>query len=62
MKPRPSKNSVRNCTRNQNVAIWKTYERTEREQAIQASQKEYPHLKDKPIKYDLKRWETKNTS
>jgi hypothetical protein len=55
MKPRPSKNSVRNCTRNQNVAIWKTYEMTEKEQAIQASKKEYPHLKDKPIKYDLKR-------
>jgi hypothetical protein len=34
-----------------------TYERikTVREQALELSKTDFPHLKDKPIKYDLKR-------
>lgn len=57
MKPAPSKYSTRNTTKNQNVGTWLQNKQSEREKAIELAEKakDMPHLKDKPIKYDLKR-------
>ena len=51
MKHAPSKHSVRNTTNNQNTAICYSEKQEQRQQAIDT----LPHLKNKPIKYDLKR-------
>lgn len=57
MKPAPSKFSVRNTTKNQNVGTWLQNKQSEREKAIELVElaKDMPHLKEKPIKYILKR-------
>jgi hypothetical protein len=57
MKPTPSKHSKRKMTNNQNTAICYSEKQEQRQQAIQLAEqaKEMPHLKEKPIKYDLKR-------
>ena len=57
MKRPPSKFSARNTTKNQNVGTWLQNKQSEREKAIELAEqaKDMPHLKDKPIKYDLKR-------
>jgi hypothetical protein len=57
MKPTPTKYSVRNTTKNQNKGRFLTEQNEMRQQAIQLAEqaKEMPHLKNKPIKYLLKR-------
>jgi hypothetical protein len=57
MKPTPSKHSKRKMTNNQNTAICYSEKQEQRQQAIQLAEqaKEMPHLKEKPIKYLLKR-------
>jgi hypothetical protein len=57
MKPAPSKFSIRKMTNNQNTAICYSEKQEQRQKAIQLAEqaKEMPHLKEKPIKYDLKR-------
>jgi hypothetical protein len=57
MKPAPTKYSVRNTTKNQNKGRFLTEQNEMRQEAIQLAEqaKEMPHLKEKPIKYDLKR-------
>ena len=55
MKPQPSKYSCRNTTRNQNVGRWNEQEMTERQRAIEAANNCPDEIKNKNIKYDLKR-------
>jgi len=57
MKHAPSKLSVRNSTRNQNAGTWREQEQENKNKAKELVElaKTLPHLKDKPIKYDLKR-------
>ena len=56
MKHAPSKHSVRNTTKNQNTAICYSEKQEQRQQAIETAKlfDTLPHLKNKPIKYDLK--------
>jgi hypothetical protein len=58
MKPAPSKFSIRKMTNNQNTAICYSEKQEQRQQAIQLAEqaKEMPHLKNKPVKYLLKRF------
>jgi hypothetical protein len=57
MKPAPSKHSIRKMTNNQNTAICYSEKQEQRQQAIETAKlfDTLPHLKNKPIKYDLKR-------
>ena len=57
MKHAPSKYSARNTTNNQNTAIYSSDKQEQRQQAIETAKlfDTLPHLKNKPIKYDLKR-------
>ena len=57
MKPAPSKHSARNTTNNQNTAICYSDKQEQRQQAIETAKlfDTLPHLKNKPVKYDLKR-------
>ncbi len=57
MKHAPSNHSVRNTTNNQNTAICYSEKQAQRQQAIETAKlfDKLPHLKNKPIKYDLKR-------
>ena len=57
MKHAPSKHSVRNTTKNQNTAICYSEKQEQRQQAIENAKlfDTLPHLKNKPVKYDLKR-------
>ena len=57
MKHAPSKYSARNTTKNQNTAIFFSEKQEQRQQAIETAKlfDTLPHLKNKPIKYDLKR-------
>lgn len=57
MKPAPSKFSARNTTKNQNTAICYSEKQEQRQQALEVAEKakDLPHLKNKPIRYDLKR-------
>ena len=57
MKHAPSKHSVRNTTKNQNTAICYSEKKEQRQQAIENAKlfDTLPHLKKKPVKYDLKR-------
>jgi len=57
MKHAPSKHSVRNTTKNQNTAICYSEKQELRNQAIKTAKlfDTLPHLKNKPIKFDLKR-------
>ena len=57
MKHAPSKHSVRKMTNNQNTAIFYSEKQEQRQQAIETAKlfDTFPHLKNKPIKYDLKR-------
>ena len=57
MKHAPSKHSVRNTTNNQNTAICYSDKQEQRQQAIETAKlfDTLPHLKNKPIKFDLKR-------
>ena len=57
MKQAPSKYSARNTTNNQNTAICYSEKQEQRQQAIETAKlfDTLPHLKNKPVKYDLKR-------
>ena len=57
MKHAPSKYSVRKMTKNQNTAICYSDKQEQHQQAIENAKlfDTLPHLKNKPIKYDLKR-------
>jgi len=57
MKQAPNNLSNRNRTRNQNVGSYYEFEQEQRKKAIELSKlfDTLPHLKNKPIKYDLKR-------
>ena len=57
MKQAPSKYSARNATNNQNTAICYSDKKEQRQQAIETAKlfDTLPHLKNKPIRYDLKR-------
>ena len=57
MKQAPSKHSVRNTPKNQNTAICYSDKQEQRQQAIETAKlfDTLPHLKNKPIKFDLKR-------
>lgn len=51
------KNKHRNTNRNQLVANWHEENKELRQKALEVAEKakDLPHLKNKPIKYDLKR-------
>ena len=51
----PSKYSQRNTTRNQNVWRWNEIEMTNRQQALKTAEECPDEIKNKNIKYDLKR-------
>ena len=57
MKHAPSKYSARNTTKNQNTDLYYSEKQEQRQQAIETAKlfDTLPHLKNKPIKYDLKR-------
>ena len=57
MKHAPSKHSVRNTTNNQNTAICYSDKQELRNQAIETAKlfDTLPHLKNKPIRYELSR-------
>ena len=57
MKHAPSNHSKRKMTNNQNTAICYSDKQEQRQQAIENAKlfDILPHLKNKPIKYDLKR-------
>ena len=57
MKHAPSKHSKRKTTNNQNTAICYSDKQEQRQQAIETAKlfDTLPHLKNKPIKFDLKR-------
>jgi hypothetical protein len=54
MKPAPKYNTAKFST-NQRIGYWNELEIERRQKAIELSKTDFPHLKDKPIKYDLKR-------
>ena len=57
MKHAPSNHSKRKMTNNQKTAICYSEKQEQRRQAIEVAEKakDLPHLKNKPIIYDLKR-------
>ena len=57
MKHAPSNYSKRKMTNNQNTAICYSDKQEQRQQAIETAKlfDTLPHLKNKPIKFDLKR-------
>ena len=57
MKHAPSNHSKRKMKNNQNTAICYSDKQEQRQQAIETAKlfDTLPHLKNKPIKYDLKR-------
>jgi hypothetical protein len=55
MKPAPKSPNGRNITRNISSGNIHEYENILRQKAIELSKTDFPHLKDKPIRYLLKR-------
>ena len=57
MKQAPSNHSARNTTNNQNTAICYSDKQEQRQQAIETAKlfDTLPHLKNKPIVYDVNR-------
>ena len=57
MKHAPSNHSKRKMTKNQNTAICYSDKQEQRQQAIETAKlfDTLPHLKNKPVKFDLKR-------
>ena len=57
MKHAPSNHSKRKMTNNQNTAIYYSEKQEQRQQAIETAKlfDTLPHLKNKPVKFDLKR-------
>ena len=56
MKPAPKINTAKLST-NQRIGTWQEEKYNERQKALEVVEKakDLPHLKNKPIKYDLKR-------
>ena len=56
MKPAPTKNNTAKLSTNQRIASWHEIKQNEREKALEVAEKskDLPHLKNKPIVYDLK--------
>ena len=57
MKHAPSKHSKRKMTNNQNTAICYSEKQEQRQQAIETAKlfNTLPHLKNKPVKFDINR-------
>lgn len=57
MKPAPTKNNTAKLSKNQRIGIWQEEKYNEMQKALELVEKakDLPHLKNKPIKYDLKR-------
>lgn len=57
MKPAPTKFNTAKLSKNQRIGTWQKEKYNERQKAIELAEKakELPHLKNKPIRYDLKR-------
>jgi len=54
MKPASKYNTAKFST-NQRIGYWNELEIERRQKAIELSKTDFPHLKDKPIKYLLKK-------
>ena len=56
MKPTPPKINTAKLSTNQRIASWHEIKQNEREKALEVAEKskDLPHLKNKPIVYDLK--------
>jgi hypothetical protein len=54
MKPASKYNTAKLST-NQRIGYWNELEIERRQKAIELSKTDFPHLKDKPVKYLLKR-------
>lgn len=57
MKPAPTKFNTAKLSTNQRIASWQEEKYNERQKALEVVEKakDLPHLKNKPISYDLKR-------
>lgn len=57
MKPAPTKFNTAKLSKNQRIGTWQKEKYNERQKALEVVEKakDLPHLKNKPIKYDLKR-------
>jgi hypothetical protein len=54
MKPASKYNTAKLST-NQRIGYWNELENERKQKAIELSKTDFPHLKDKPVKYLLKR-------
>lgn len=56
MKPAPTKYSTAKLSTNQRIGTWQEKKHNKRQKALEVVEKakDLPHLKNKPIKYDLK--------
>ena len=57
MKPAPTKNNTAKLSTNQRIGIWQEVKYNKRQKALEVAEKskDLTHLKNKPIRYDLKR-------
>lgn len=57
MKPAPTKNNTAKLSTNQRIGTWQEEKYNERQKALEVAEKakDLTHLKNKPIRYDLKR-------
>ena len=57
MKPAPTKFNTAKLSKNQRIGTWQEEKYNERQKALEVVEKakDLPHLKNKPIIYDLKR-------
>ena len=57
MKPAPTKKNTAKLSTNQRIGIWQKVKYNERQKSLEVAEKakDLPHLKNKPIRYDLKR-------
>ena len=57
MKPAPTKYSTAKTSANQRIGKWQEEKYNKRQKALEVAEKakDLPHLKNKPIRYDLKR-------
>ena len=57
MKPAPTKNNTAKLSTNQRIGTWQEEKYNKRQKALEVAEKakDLPHLKNKPIRCDLKR-------
>ena len=57
MKPAPTKYSTAKTSTNQRIGKWQEVKYNERQKALEVAEKakDLTHLKNKPIRYDIKR-------